>query len=121
MRILIADDEPLIAEGLCRLLGLLGHQVTVAGDSAATLQQLKTDRPDLLLLDWLMPHGGGQRVVQQIFSGEVRSTQVVLMTGTPGDHLPPLINGLPILCKPFRLQDLKELLDSLPMHSPIPS
>lgn len=118
MRILIADDEPLLAESLGQLLGLLGHEVSVAWDSTSTLDRLYRQPPDLLLLDWIMPEGGGRRVLHALSAGEVPGTHVVLMTGSAGDQLPAALDGHPILFKPFRLRDLRALLASLPLGSP---
>lgn len=118
MRILIADDEPLISNGLCQLLGSLGHYVSVAGDSTTAIDRLHRDAPDLLLLDWLMPEGGGQRVLRALSTGEVPHTRVVLMTGSARDQLPSVVAELPVLYKPFRLRDLRALLASLPAGSP---
>ncbi|MDF2627115.1 MAG: response regulator [Symbiobacteriaceae bacterium] len=113
MRILIAEDEPLISDSLSRLLSYLGHDVTVAAEASAALDQLHRESPDLLLLDWLMPEGGGQRVMTVLSSGQVPRPKVILMTGSPDEHLPAWLEQLPILHKPFRLHDLQSMLVAL--------
>lgn len=110
MRVLIADDEPLMAESLRKLLELLGHQVAVAAGPAPALEHLGRQPVDLLLLDWLMPDGGGQRVLRALTGGEVPATRVVLMTGNAGPEAPGAGSGIPILRKPFRLGDLQAVL-----------
>ena len=74
------------------------------------LDQLHRAAPDLLLLDWLMPQGGGQRVIEALRSGVVPRTRVILMTGSPDEHLPVSMDRLPVLHKPFRLHDLQSML-----------
>lgn len=113
MRILIAEDEPLISDSLSRLLSYLGHEVTVTPEAAATLESLHRQSPDLLLLDWLMPEGGGQRVMTALRSGQVPDTHVILMTGSPDDHLPVCLERLPVLHKPFRLHELQRMLSAV--------
>ncbi|HYF79313.1 MAG TPA: response regulator [Symbiobacteriaceae bacterium] len=113
MRILIAEDEPLISDSLSRLLSYLGHDVTVTPEAAATLEMLHRQSPDLLLLDWLMPEGGGQRVMTALSGGQVPRTKVILMTGSPDEHLPVWLDRLPVLHKPFRLHDLQRVLTAV--------
>lgn len=110
MKIIVAEDEPLISDSLSRALHYLGHDVTVAPEAAATLEHLRHGSPDLLLLDWLMPEGGGQRVIKALSSGQVPRTKVILMTGSLDEHLPAWLDRLPVLYKPFRLRDLQNML-----------
>lgn len=119
MIIHIADDEPLIAANLSHLLRLLGHRVSVSAGALSTLDHLRKETPDLLLLDWLMPEGGGQRVLLSLTQQETMPTRVVLMTGSTDENLPLWIDKYPVLHKPFRLHDLQGiLLHSRPLAGP---
>ena len=52
VRILIVEDEPIVAEAMSQLLGHAGHQVVgIAIDEASALQQAEAGRPDLVLMD----------------------------------------------------------------------
>ncbi|MEU0095165.1 response regulator transcription factor [Kribbella sp. NPDC006257] len=56
MRVVIADDEVLLREGLARLLGEVGVEVVAAvGDAPALLRQVELDRPDVAIVDIKMP------------------------------------------------------------------
>lgn len=119
MRILIADDDPLVAEGLSRLLGYMGHDVSVSNEPGTALEQLKIQAPDVMLLDWLMPDGGGERVISALARADLaQRPKVILMTGSSDGTLPQAAVALPVLYKPFRLRDLMEKLKGLddPVH-----
>ena len=56
MRVIIAEDQVLLREGLVRLFGDLGHEVTSAlGDVTVLEQRVRADDPDLVVLDIRMP------------------------------------------------------------------
>ena len=57
-RILIVEDEALLAESLSQFLDFAGHQVVaVAADGASALREVAKERPDLVLMDIRL--GGG--------------------------------------------------------------
>ena len=70
MRVLIADDDRAFAEYLTALVWASGHEVvaTVTAGGLAVLQSFREHRPDLLLLDVMMPQFNGVTVCQQILS-----------------------------------------------------
>lgn len=81
VRILIADDHPIVREGLRQLLELQPGFTVVgeAGDGEEALDRAKTLRPDVLLLDLAMPRMHGLEVLQAL-SGDASSPRVVLLT-----------------------------------------
>ena len=58
-KILIADDDPSVAECLDILLGLCGYEVLVAFDGQEAVKQARRVVPDLILLDMVMPKLNG--------------------------------------------------------------
>jgi CheY-like chemotaxis protein len=56
---LVVDDDPGVCELLTRLLAKEGFQVTIAGDGEAALSAATARRPDLILLDIMMPRMNG--------------------------------------------------------------
>ena len=60
--IMVVDDEPLVAILVQEILEGNGYQVTVAGDGRSALELLRSRRPDLVLLDILMPDIDGYAV-----------------------------------------------------------
>jgi len=79
-RILVVDDEPNIRTTLARALDLEGFEVVLAGDAAAALEQVRTQAPDLVLLDLRLPDHDGLWVVEQL-SGLPSPPPVVMMSG----------------------------------------
>lgn len=61
--ILLADDEEFIALAYKEGLSMAGYNVVVAHDGADALEKLKADKPDLLLLDLIMPKVTGFEVL----------------------------------------------------------
>jgi putative two-component system response regulator len=81
-RILIVDDESAARMALAMLLRREGFEVRHASDGAAALAECPTFRPDLILLDILMPGVDGFEVCRRIkATPETRLTPVVLITG----------------------------------------
>lgn len=67
-KILVVDDEPQMARLLCRLLGSSNreYQLLRAADGQQALEMMHQHRPDLVLLDLLMPQVDGRTVVEQM-------------------------------------------------------
>ncbi|HWI65303.1 MAG TPA: response regulator [Symbiobacteriaceae bacterium] len=112
MRILIVDDEALIAQSLQQVLQLLGHDAVCASHPAAALELQRTRPADLLLVDWNMPGGGGIRVLTALTAGEAPPAHVIVVTGLPALSLPPELAGLPVLQKPFRVRQLLDTINT---------
>jgi two-component system response regulator RegX3 len=77
-RILLVEDESSISEPLAAALGREGFVPTVAETVADGLQRFRSDRPDLVLLDVMLPDGDGKDLLRQI-RAESR-TPVVMLT-----------------------------------------
>jgi putative two-component system response regulator len=65
-KILIADDEPEVLNLVLDILQSDGYEVFVAGDVAAAIQLALAHEPDLLLLDVVMPNGGGYAICEAL-------------------------------------------------------
>ncbi|MBX3326674.1 MAG: fused response regulator/phosphatase [Nitrospira sp.] len=79
--VLIIDDEPTARVALAARLKRLGYRVLQAGDGKAGLEMLRRERPDLTILDWMMPEMDGPsfcEVVRQ--DPELLSSQILMMT-----------------------------------------
>jgi len=81
-KILLVDDEPAPRSGLEILLRREGFEVRAAADGASALAQCAEFRPDLVLLDIMMPGLSGIEVCRRIKAApDTRLTPVVLITG----------------------------------------
>ena len=65
-KILIVDDDPDILEALTLILESQGYQVVTARDGANGLASLKAEKPDLMILDLLMPKMDGFAVCKEL-------------------------------------------------------
>ncbi len=113
LRVLIADDDPRVREGLVAIVEGLGH----ATDSAATGRQAvdrATDgRPDVVLLDHAMPDGTGLEVLPELVALE-DAPAVVMVTGLADVESAVTAmraGAADFLEKPVRLEVLREVLD----------
>jgi DNA-binding response OmpR family regulator/HPt (histidine-containing phosphotransfer) domain-containing protein len=86
-RILVAEDDPLIARFLVSNLEGSGFQVTHVGDGDAALEALAKERFGLVLLDINMPKTDGYGVLSRIrLRPESRSTPVVMLSSRVQEH-----------------------------------
>jgi DNA-binding response OmpR family regulator len=80
-RVLIADDEPNIVLSLEFLMKQSGYEIRVARDGEEALQAVREWKPDLVLLDVMLPLRDGFEVCQKIREdAETASTRVIMIT-----------------------------------------
>lgn len=65
-KILVVDNHPVVLKFMSQLLEKAGHQVWVAEDGLSALEILKTYTPDVIFIDLIMPHIGGEKLCQII-------------------------------------------------------
>lgn len=81
MKIMVVDDEPDIRYLLREMLEREGYEVIEAGDGRECLEKLKKERPDLILLDVMLPGMLGWEVSRRIKEEEAtRSIPVAMLT-----------------------------------------
>lgn len=79
--VLIADDNPQILELLEAYLDPLGVRVVLAADGEATLAAVAAERPDLILLDVMMPKRSGFEVCRSLKATEqTRDIPIIMVT-----------------------------------------
>ncbi|MBA7617288.1 Alkaline phosphatase synthesis transcriptional regulatory protein PhoP [subsurface metagenome] len=66
IKILIVDDDPDIREAISAVLETHSYEVVTAGDGEEGLTKLKDERPDLMILDLLMPRMDGFAVLKEL-------------------------------------------------------
>lgn len=107
-RILLVDDEESILSTLKLFLELSGFQVVTAGDGAEALRLVTEHRPDLIVLDVLMPQLDGRETLRRLRQGG-NWTPVILLTqvgGTPQRIMAIEEGADDYLNKPFDPQEL---------------
>ncbi len=118
-RILVVDDEIYIVHILEFTLTMEGYEVLTAADGEEALRRLEQDRPDLVVLDIMMPKVDGYEVLRRIRADEeFRQLPVILLSakGRPIDRDTGLeIGADDYIVKPFSprrlLQKIQDLLE----------
>jgi two-component system, OmpR family, response regulator VicR len=116
-QILVVDDERALVEIMAETLREDGYQVSVAFDGYEAGLKMATLRPDLLLLDLIMPGLDGFSICQRVkASPEGKPTKIIAMTGfvQEGNLAKAIECGADLcLAKPFQIQTLKEMVVKL--------
>ena len=114
MRILVADDDPLISMGLCERLRSLGHEpIGPAADGEQAVELARTSQPDLYLFDIEMPNLDGLQAAERL-AGEGLRRPVVVVTGLedPGLIERSISTGVSAyLTKPVDTRELQAALE----------
>ncbi|MBG6072908.1 MULTISPECIES: response regulator transcription factor [unclassified Polaromonas] len=112
LKILVADDEPNIVISLEYLMKREGYTVLVARDGQEALDMIARDRPDLVLLDVMMPKKSGFEVCQAVRASEaLQATKILMLTAKGRDT--DLAKGLALgadayMTKPFSTRELAD-------------
>lgn len=113
-KILLVEDEKNIILGVRTCLDAVGYRVEVVEDGEAAMEAVRQEKPDLMLLDLLLPKKDGFEVLSLIKNDEVTSSiPVVVLTAKAGeeDRQRALAQGADAyLTKPFRPQALWDIL-----------
>jgi DNA-binding response OmpR family regulator len=116
-QVLIADDEPNIAAALEYLLQRSGYEVSIARNGEEALKLIEQNRPDLVLLDVMMPVRSGYEVCQVMRAREDwRHIKIVVLTakGREADASKGMALGADLyITKPFSNRDLIAKINGL--------
>jgi two-component system response regulator MprA len=107
-RVLIVDDDRAIRESLARALELDGYEVSLAPDGAAALATIRADRPDMAIVDLMMPNIDGLTLCRVLRAERDRLPILMLTARTEtSDRVAGLDAGADdYLPKPFDLPEL---------------
>ncbi len=121
MKILVVDDEAPIRDALGRKLKRDGYAVALAGNGIEGLKLFHSERPDLVVLDIVMPEMNGLTVCQRI--REVAETPIMMLSAnaiTEEDIVEGLNAGADeYLVKPIRLNEFVARVQALLRRSQI--
>jgi two-component system response regulator MprA len=114
-QVLVVDDDPQLREALTRALELDGYRVRTASNGMKALESIAQQRPDVMVLDVMMPYVGGLDVCRTLRSKKDRLPVLVL---TARDEVGDRVAGLDAgaddyLTKPFALEELRARLRAL--------
>lgn len=109
-RILVIDDEMHILELLKFNLEVSGYEVICSSDGKEGYEVAKKEKPELILLDWMLPNISGIEVLKKIREdGEISKLPVIMLTAKnmEDDKIEGLDNGADdYITKPFSIKEL---------------
>ncbi len=116
-RILIVDDSPSQLMGMKRIVEKLGHEALTAEDGAAGVEAAKAQKPDLILMDVVMPNLNGFQATRAI-SKESTTAHIPIVLVTTKDQETDKVWGMrqgakAYITKPFNENQLIEVINGL--------
>jgi two-component system response regulator ResD len=126
--VLVVEDEPTIADVVSRYLRRAGYQTRVALDGMRAMQAFEEDRPDLMVLDIMLPRVDGLEIMRRVRQRGRDRVAIILLTAK-GEEL-DRISGLRLgaddyMVKPFSPAELVARVDAVlrrlspePEHEP---
>ncbi len=110
-KILIIDDQAQFRRALRVALGVNGYEVREAGNATDALNLMRTEIPDLVLLDWQMQGLDGLQTCGAI--RDRSDVPIIMVTSKPGGRSQALAAGaIDYLTKPFSVEDLLACIKS---------
>jgi CheY-like chemotaxis protein len=104
--ILVVDDDPdvrgFISEALCEL----GYRVREAADGKSALSAFAAERPDLVVLDFIMPGLSGADVARRMLSKQADQPILFVSGYSETESIKRIAPNAPLLTKPFRAEAL---------------
>ena len=114
-KILVVEDEPSLQKLLEYQLKKIGHEIRMAPDGRQALEMVKSDRPDLVLLDVMLPVMGGFQVLKHLQDDKTTINIPVIMLSAKGqqhDIAAGIEKGVfDYITKPFNIPNLAERIE----------
>ena len=108
-KILIIEDDPIVARYLDRLFTDNGYETCTATSSMEGLEVVKEEKPDLISLDLMMPGEWGPRFYRKLRKDEeFKDIPVIVVSGIDGDHA--IRDAVAFVHKPFDPDKLIEIV-----------
>jgi two-component system OmpR family response regulator len=104
-KVLIVEDDPDVRRLYALGLNRHGFEVKLATNGAEAIERINAEKPDIVLLDWLMPLMDGNEVLGKLGENGNRSVPVIVISGQPApEKLPERIRSW--LTKPISIEQL---------------
>jgi two-component system response regulator MprA len=121
VKILVVDDEAPLRELIVEVLTDAGYAVAAAATGSAAMDQVTRNRPDLILLDLMMPELDGRATVHHLRArAELATIPVVLMSASRGAAGVAAALQTSFVAKPFDLDRLLTVVAASLAVPPLP-
>ena len=107
-RILVIDDDPDVREFISESLAEQGYDVYQANDGKSGLSAFAAEKPDLVVLDFIMPGLSGADVASRILSTHPDQPILFVSGYSETDSIRRIAPNAPLLTKPFRADALSK-------------
>ena len=117
--VLVVEDEPYIRDVLRWVMEDEGYPVVTAGDAREAVGLLSQHRPGLILLDWMLPHGGGVGVLAALRRLYPDTPPALVISAL--DQIADTVRqagAVGFLRKPFEIETLIEAVDAIFARQP---
>lgn len=115
--VLVVDDDPEIVAMLSTRLAARGYKVSTAGDGHKALEIAKRERPDVMLLDVMMPGKSGWEVARALKQDAATQHIKIVMVTAIGEQVneitSPLYGADAHIDKPFEFERLEKVIAGL--------
>lgn len=115
-KVLVVDDEPTIGDVVSRYLERAGYDTDVADNGTRALEQAAANRPDVVVLDLMLPDIDGLEVMRRLRQQDRERTAIILLTarGEESDRVIGLRLGADdYVVKPFSPAELVARVDAM--------
>ena len=112
-KVLIVEDNSDVRRLYAIGLNQRGFEVKLAANGAEAVERIDAERPDVILLDWLMPLMGGGEVLRKLSGNGSASIPIIVISGQPAppaDELDPRIRTW--LTKPVTIDEVVLQIES---------
>ncbi len=105
--VLVVDDDPDILDAICDILDAEGYRVSRARHGQEALREIESERPDVILLDLMMPVMDGVAFAQALRSRPAfRDVPIVVISADGNPHRAAAVGAMGYLAKPFDIDAL---------------
>jgi CheY-like chemotaxis protein len=113
IKVLIVEDNSDVRRLYAIGLNQRGFEVKLASNGAQALERVRSEKPDVILLDWLMPLMDGGEVLEHLSTDGSASIPIIVISGQP---TPPVVDPRirRWLTKPISIDELVSVIDSRP-------
>ena len=112
-KILIVEDEPMVAKALSIRLESAGYLSEIAYDAATALMQFRKHEPDMVLLDINLPAGDGFKVAERILKRSSTDMPIIFITASKDPQLLEKARNMGAAGYFEKPYDAQELLDAI--------
>jgi DNA-binding response OmpR family regulator len=116
-KIVLIDDEPELVKAVEVRLKSIGYDVALTYDGQAGIDKVKEIKPDLIILDLLMPIMDGYSVAKELKDDpEIKQIPIIILTASQREDLKTKCKELGVasfLMKPFETNDLLNMVKAI--------